>query len=78
MKFVIVAYVRGRWMWLRVVRQGGPPLNAILKQPFLEWDGERKGATTFESKPEAMQWAPPGSSIMPETWAPRSARMGAS
>jgi hypothetical protein len=77
MKFVVVAYVRGRWVWLKVVRQGGPPLNAVLKQPFLEW-AERPGASIFESKSEAQQWAPPGSSIMPETWAPRSARMGAS
>jgi hypothetical protein len=76
MKFVVVAHVRGRWVWLKVVRQGGPPLNALLKQPFLEW-AERSGASVFESKPEAQQWAPPGASIMPETWAPRSARMGA-
>jgi hypothetical protein len=77
MKYVIACYVRGRWTWLRVVRTGGPPMNATLKQPFLEW-AEREHASVFESKPEAQQWAPPGASIMPETWRPRSARMGAS
>ena len=75
MKYVIVAYVRGRWTWIKIVRQGGPPQNAQLKQPYLEWS-ERQGATTFESKEAAQLWAPPGASIMPETWAPRSARMG--
>lgn len=76
MKYVIVAYVRGRWTWIKVVRQGGPPLNAQLKQPYLEW-AERESATRFDSKEAAQQWAPPGSSIRPETWAPRHARMGA-
>ena len=76
MKYVIVAYVKKRWVWIRVVRSGGPPLNASLKQPYLEW-AEREGATVFESKGAAQQWAPPGASIMPETWRPRSARMGA-
>jgi len=71
MKYVIVANVRGRWVWLRVVRMGS---DVALKQPYLEWD-ERVGATTFESMPEAQLWAPPGSSIVSETWEPKSARI---
>lgn len=77
MKYVIVAYVRGRWTWVRIVRRGSPPQNAELKQPYLEW-AEREGATKFTSREEAQKWAPPGASIMSETWAPRSARMGQS
>lgn len=75
MKHVIVAYVRGRWVWLRIVRSSNQ--GATLTKPFLEW-AEREGATKFTTMAEAQQWAPPGSSIMSETWAPRSARMGKS
>jgi len=73
MKFVVVAYVRGRWVWLKIIRRSA--VGALLSEPFFEWS-ERPDAAIFESKSEAQQWAPPGAAIMAETWAPRSARMG--